>query len=282
MKKSLQDIKIWYSFEKGGDAQMELIKQSVSLSWKNFILIVPFLMEAAAGLIVAMIGVILFVTFGWFSIESIAEHVLRLGVFIGGFALLFSLCYYLLHSFVLSGVFGMIKQVLEEKEVKMSDFFNYGKRYVWKAFCIQLVVYILIFLLTVPVIVYFVTALNSTNVSNAMPIGLFFACILYMFISMVLMLVSQFSILSVIRDERSIGQAIKLSFRIMTKGVLDCLILFGMYLLLLLPLGIVFIVLNLIPVVGSFAFMAVQYFLMVVLLIWSVLFYDKYKEKNVV
>lgn len=261
---------------------MDLIKKSVALSWQNLILIVPFLMEAAIRFAVI---IPLLILLGWVGFAnnnlSSTDNITELLVVAGTVGFVFLLGYYMLHSFVLSGLYGMIKVVLEEQEtVKMSQFFAYGKRYIWKAFSIQLVVYLFVYLLAIPLVLYFRAELLSPELMETIPFGLFGVTIVYLFVSMVTMLVAQFSILSVVRDDTPMRKAIGLSFKIMTKGVKDCLILLGVSLLLLLPVLAVLILLNFIPVVGSVAFMALQYFLLVILLVWTVLFYDKYKEEE--
>ena len=257
---------------------MELIKKSVQLSWKNLILIVPFLIEAALGIAGVVIGFILLLLFGFLTFESLEDNFSNLVLPIFIFLILFIVGYYLIHSFVLSGTLGMIKDVLEGKEVKMSAFFAYGKQYVWKAFLIQFITNLLVLILSVPIYMFYMGNRIPAWDGSTFPIGVVVSFVLYLLVSAVLTLVGQFSILAVIRDETSVGKAIKISFKVMTKGVVDCFVLLGIGILLLIPLVIVFIVLNLIPVVGSFAFMAVQYFCMVVLLVWTVLFYDKYKN----
>lgn len=259
---------------------MGLIKKSVILSWQNLILIVPFLIEAAIRFAVILPLLILIGWFGFRNLDNLTttENIGDLLAISGTIGFVCLIGYYFVHSFVLSGLFGMIKEVLEKEEpVKMSQFFAYGKRYIWKAFGIQLLVYLLVFALSIPLFFYFKAEVLSPKLMETIPFGLFGATIVYLLVSMVAMLVAQFSILSVIRDDTPISKAMGLSFKIMTKGFTDCLVLLGVFVLLLLPMLLVFFILNVIPVVGSLAFLAVQYFIVVVLLVWSVLFYDKYK-----
>ena len=259
---------------------MQLIKQSLRLSWNNLILFVPFLIQSAIGVLAVFTAMAVLLVFGLLNADTLQNtegNLPKLLFLSGGMALIYLLGYYLVHSFVLSGVFGMIKEVLEGKEGRLSHFFTYGKRYVWKAFSIQFVVYFIVIVLTIPMTLYFAKELTNPDLIEFIPIGLFISLILYLFISLVLMLIAQFSILSVIRDDFTIGKAIQASLRVMTKGVKDCFVLLGVFILLLVPLAVLFVLLNIIPVAGSLLFAVVQYFFMVVLLVWSVLFYDKYK-----
>lgn len=261
---------------------MHLVKNAFTMSWRNLILVAPFFIEIAMGYFMVFLMMLLFgfaaVNFNTFELVNAFEgDMMGFSLMFLGLMLLSFFIYGWIHSFVLSGVIGMIKELLLGEEAKMSQFFAYGKQFVWKTFFIQFIVYLIVTVLTIPMAVYFIKELTSDVLIETIPIALFLTFILYMLISMVCMLIAQFSIISVIRDTTTIGQSIKISLKVMTKGIKDCFILLGVFILLLIPTILLAVILNFIPLAGSLLYVAIQYFLMVVLLVWSVLFYEKFK-----
>lgn len=265
---------------------MELIKKSLDLLNKNMIMIVPFLLQ-----FVLMIGVAFVSIMGislWVAASGVADDfygieqamVLLQGTYpiLMTVGLLLVVSSMLIQSFVMSGVVGMGKEAMEKGETSLSDFFVYGKKYFLKVLLIELMGTVASLLVMVPMFFYLILNLGMFLMADSLPIGFILLYLVTGFIGAVVYFVAHFSIVPLIKGDLDVWGAVKSSVKILPKGLKDCMVLLGITILVLIMFLIVALGLAFIPVIGQLIVSAIQLYLIGVIIIWTLVFYEKHHD----
>lgn len=258
---------------------MELIKKSVELVNKNMIMVAPFLLQ-----LLLVGGMSLIAVFGaslwFFSKSSEGEYFGLMGGYqpLAVMALIIAVIALLVQSFVMSGTVGMGKEALKKGTTNLTDFFHYGKKYFLQVLLIELVGAVASLIAMAPMFVYLVSNIETFVVADILPLKffvLYFACGL---VAAVVYFIAHFSMIPLIKDGKGVWAAIGSSFRILPKGFKDCLVLLGVGVLVMIMFVVVSIVLAFIPILGQVLVAVIQFYTVVVLLMWSLVFYEKHSD----
>lgn len=255
---------------------MNLIKKSLDFTNKNLIILVPFLLQFVFSflLIVVMSVATVFLLSGEVTIESEVGGYIAI---IGG-VIVFILVGILIQGYVISGVVGMAKEAVEVGETNLKTFFEFAKKYFIRVFLLELIGVMLSILTMLPALAYLLKSFENIPESEVsfLPLGFFLVYIPLAIISGFIYFVVHFSIIPLIMDEKSVIGAIRSSLKMLFKGSKDCLVLFGITLLLVVGLFAI----SLIPLIGQLVVPVAQLYLTAVFFLWSVLFYEKYKSNE--
>lgn len=255
---------------------MNLIKRSLEFTNKNLIILLPFLLQFVLSflLIVVMSAATIFLLSGELTIESEVGNYVAI---IGG-VIVFILIGILIQGYVISGVVGMAKEAVEVGKTGLKTFFEFAKKYFIRVFLLELIGVILSILSMLPALAYLLKEVETLSESDVsfLSIGFFLVYIPLAIISGLIYFVIHFSIIPLIMDGKSVAGAIRSSSKMLFKGSKDCLVLFGVTLLIV----VVLIVISFIPLIGQLVVPVAQLYLTVVFFLWSVLFYEKYKSNE--
>lgn len=268
---------------------MNLIKKSVELVNKNMVMIVPFLLHfiivGGVSFIAILGGSLWFFSPGatddefyvldrLIGIVSVSYPLLKI---VGVFILVLSL---LIQAFVISGGIGMGKEVLNRGSANLSDFYIYGKKYFLKALLIEMMGVVASLLVMLPFFIYLLENISVLLAAGDLSIEFLAIFLVSGIAAAIVSFIAHFSMIPLIKDETGVWKAIRSSFCILLRGYKDG-IFFLVVAIMAMTVAIIFsLVLFIIPIFGQVVAAIIQFYFLGVLLMWSMMFYDKYKDKQ--
>ncbi|MGB6408080.1 MAG: hypothetical protein WBF39_11425 [Planococcus donghaensis] len=266
---------------------MNLIKKSVELVNKNMVMIVPFLLHfiivGGVSFIAILEGSLWFFSPGatddefyvlgrLIGIVSVSYPLLKI---VGVFILVISL---LIQAFVISGGIGMGKEVLNRGSANLSDFYIYGKKYFLKALLIEMMGVAASLLVMLPFFIYLLENISVLLAAGDLSIEFLAIFLVSGIAAAIVSFIAHFSMIPLIKDETGVWKAIRSSFCILLRGYKDG-IFFLVVTIMAMTVAIIFsLVLFIIPIFGQVVAAIIQFYFLGVLLMWSMIFYDKYKD----